>query len=51
MDIQDKDKVPTEAELDAIMNEILPVSERAYTPKPGEATQAEIDDIFKHMNI
>jgi len=48
---EDKKKQPTEAELDAIMNEILPIGERKYTPKPGEASQEELDEIFKHMNI
>ena len=51
MDVQNKDKLPTEAELDAIMNEIDPQKQHEYVPKEGEASKDEIDDIFKHMNI
>ena len=44
-------KEATEEDIDEIMEGISPWSGKIYKPKAGEASQAEIDEIFKHMRI
>ena len=47
-------KEATESEIDDIMGSIMPgyrKQGKGYAPKTGEASAAEIDEVFKHMNI
>ena len=53
--MSDKEKVSTQEELDALLDYMFPTKgnkpKNDYVPKEGEASQEEIDEIFKHMNI